>query len=208
MSLLMVDLSNNNFGGDPTKVKTVDFGRMKQEHGAEYAAIKLTEGSGFTDTCGPTVRHAAQAAGIYTLFYHFADGDSPTLEADHFCAHFIKTNLKDRRPYLDFENPKLPATWAREFNQRVLKNIGIIPGFYSYSALIDGLKVTEPIGDGLWIANYNRNDGHEYPVAKPPGWKTIVAHQFTSRATVVGCPFPVDLSNVVLPNALLIGAGL
>lgn len=208
MSLLMIDLSNNNFGGDPSKVKTVDFARMKAEHGAEYCGIKLTEGSTFVDSCGPTVRHQAQNAGINTLFYHFADGDSASLEADHFSAHFIKTNMKDRRPYLDFENAKLPESWAREFNQRVLHNIGIIPGFYSYSALIAAMKPSQPIGDGLWVANYNRNDGKPYPVVPPPGWKSIVAHQFTSHATVVGVPFPVDLSNVVLPNALLIPQGV
>lgn len=202
MTYLMIDLSNNNFGGDPRKVSSVKWSVLKEDHGAQEVAIKLTEGVTYNDPCAATIRHQAQRAGLRTCFYHFAHGDAPAAEADHFCAHLPYINALDDRCQLDFENPKLPETWAREFNQRVKHNIGVIPGLYSYSALLNALKAKTPIGDGLWIANYGRNDGKEHPVAVPPPWAMIVAHQFTSRATVVGVPFPVDLSHVLRPNVL------
>ena len=204
MTNLMVDLSNNNFGGDPKKVASVDFGVFKQKAGGVGCGIKLTQGSAFVDDCHTALRAAAQAHGLWTLFYHFADGDSPKVEAEHFLANLPHFNVHDRRFYLDFEKTNLPANWAREFNHVVVNATGVIPGFYSYSALIANLHLTVPIGDGLWLANYNRDNGKEYPASPPPGWAKIVAHQFTSNARVAGIPFPCDMSHVLLPNALLI----
>jgi hypothetical protein len=52
-----------------------------------------------------------------------------------------------------------------------------------------------PIGAGLWLASYARNDGTDHGAAVPPPWRSYVAHQFSSNCLVSGCGGRVDLSH-------------
>lgn len=189
---LLIDISNNN--GTP------DWGKVKA-FGVQGVFLKATEGLGFTDKTFAQRRADANKNALPVGAYHFAHPEtSPTAQAQKFASVVGKVNTTDLRPVLDLEvATKLPAsavvTWARAWNQEVKRLLGVLPLFYSYSAYIQGLHASTPIGAGLWLAAYGRNDGAEYPYDVPPPWKKAVAHQFTSAGKVPGCQGPVDLSH-------------
>lgn len=164
------------------------------------AYLKATEGVHWNDPDFDKNRIAANAAGVHVGAYHFADFGDPVAEAAHFC-NVVKTVGKhDLRPVLDMEKKPVPAgvnpvLWARKFNMTVAEKLGAIPMFYSYAPYIEAMKPNYPIGDGLWIAAYGRNDGKEYPVFTPIPWKRYTAHQFTSRGKIAGVKGFVDVSD-------------
>lgn len=189
--MLIVDLSSNN--------KAPDFKTLARH--VQGAWIKATEGVGYTNPVYSIWKGYADHYGIRTGAYHFAQPDiGPIQSAERFCEVVGKIGRRDLRPVLDFEtwdNKLTPAeheAWARTFNQTVRKHLGIIPIFYSYGPFIDRLQLKKPVGDGLWEAAYGRDDGKSYPFAIAHPWKRTVAHQFTSKASVLGANGPIDLS--------------
>ena len=56
--------------------------------------------------------------------------------------------------------------------------------FYSSSDFIRQMGLEEPLGYGLWLANYYRNDGTRYSYKTPYPWKRAVLHQYTSQGKV------------------------
>jgi lysozyme len=194
--MLVVDLSNNNAG-------PVDFVRVRA-HGVGGVYLKCTEGVTFADRFFADWRRQAQVAGLRTGAYHFArpDNNGPEAEAEWFVAHLPKLTAKDWRPCLDFETHPADADWARTFNQAVHAAIDVLPLFYTYWSFAAELHANTPIGAGLWLAAYGRNNGAEHPTVVPSPWKSSVGHQFTSNARVAGIPGRVDLSNFTRPEAL------
>jgi GH25 family lysozyme M1 (1,4-beta-N-acetylmuramidase) len=201
--MLIVDLSNNN--GTP------DFGRIKAA-GIEGVWLKASEGVSFVDQTFHTRALAARKAGLRVGAYHFARPDVNSLhagdEAEAFCRVVSTAGVgrRDLRPVLDYERLRprgANETWIRDWNHTVRKRLGVGPLFYSYPALVSSLQLKTPVGYGLWLASYGRDDGTEHPFTVPAPWRKTVAHQFTSRATVAGAPGLVDLSRVVQKRAVL-----
>lgn len=195
----IVDVSNNNGG-------TIDFHRVRQA-GVVGVLLKATEGDTFNDSTFAARRVAANKAGLRVGAYHFAHPENdPITEAAHFCRVVGKTNRTDFKPVLDFEfghpDPGM-VKWIEKFNAVVLKRLGSYPIFYSYPAYIVGLKLSKPVGNGLWLASYARNDSKDYGAVVPAPWKKWNLHQFTSNATVGGIEGHVDLSHAVTLNGLL-----
>jgi lysozyme len=195
---LLLDISNVNKG-------PIYFGAIAKHIKKVY--LKRSEGLTFNDPDAIAYEKAAIAAGMMVGWYHFArpDRNSAKAEADHF-ASVVKGHLDPKhhlRPCLDFEEASAPsAQWARDFNHEFHKQTGIIPLFYSYPALIASMHLEQTIGDGLWLASYSRNDGTEHQFFIPSPWKTVAAHQFSSRCSVIGCPDLVDLSHVFQDKVL------
>jgi lysozyme len=195
-AMLVVDLSNNNAG-------PIDFRRVR-ENGIRGVYLKCTEGRTYADRYFSEWRQEAQVAGLRTGAYHFArpDNNSPDAEAEWFLAHLPELTAKDWRPCLDFEVRPADADWARAFNQAVHAGIDLLPLLYTYPSFAAELHAEEPIGSGLWLASYSRNDGSEHPFAVPAPWRSTVGHQFTSNARVPGIPGRVDLSTFTQPEAV------
>jgi GH25 family lysozyme M1 (1,4-beta-N-acetylmuramidase) len=99
---------------------------------------------------------------------------------------------------LDLEDghagPEL-VEWARAFNHAVHAELGVFPLFYSYASYIAAMRPAKPIGTGLWLASYGRNDGRDHGAAVPKPWRHYLLHQFSSRCRVQGCAGLVDLSH-------------
>lgn len=202
---IVADLSNNN--------GTVDLHAMANAGVVSGFWHKVSEGSSFTDRYYTDRATRGRALGLHVGGYHFARPDvsasdeSAVREADHFCTCLGSHGSGDLRPALDLEvgTPHGPyVRWARVFNQRVLSRIGVLPLFYSYPAYIDGLAPSKPIGEGLWLASYGRDDGLEHPYRVPKPWKHVSAHQFTSRAHLAGVAGWCDLSVILQPAAVVI----
>jgi GH25 family lysozyme M1 (1,4-beta-N-acetylmuramidase) len=175
VSILIIDLSNVNGHVDWRAVKRA---------GIQAAYLKATEGVTFNDSLYSHHRETAEANGIPTGAYHFArpDRNQALAEAEHFAAIVGHIAEGELRPALDME--------------QAVDRLGVGPLFYSYPAFVTAnVHPSKPIGYGLWLAAYDRNDGTEHPYTVPAPWKKAVAHQFTSKARVAGVPGFVDLSH-------------
>lgn len=190
--MLLIDLSSNQ--------GSVDFARIKKA-GVTGAWLKASEGRTWNDPVWASRARQARAAGLRVGGYHFArpDLNSPESEAQHFARVLGTIRRRDLRPVLDFEQatslaPSELEAWARAFNHAFRFRTGLYPIFYSYPAYVAHMRPSKPIGAGLWLASYSRNDGKEHPFQIPAPWRKTVAHQFSSNCTVAGVPGRVDLS--------------
>lgn len=192
--MIAPDFSNNN--PDP------HWARLRLR--TNTVGLKASEGTGFVDTTFAYRRRLVQRYHFRVIAYHFArpdvHPDRPEAEAQHFAA--VVGHLAGVHTALDFErwSPHLTAAehvaWARRFNHEVRRIFGVWPLFYTYSSMLAQLHPAQPIGDGLWLANYDRDDGKRHPVAVPHPWTSIALHQYTSRGSLLGVPFRCDLSAV------------
>lgn len=177
----------------------IDWKKVRNS-GVSAAYLKATEGMNWNDPKFQENRKAANTHGIHVGAYHFASLYDGKLEAEHFLKTIGRVGLKDLKPVLDLEsNPKRlsPAqmrAFVAAFNKTVHDRTGVWPMFYSYASFAESIGFPKPVGNGLWIAAYGRNDGIEYPVTVPKPWKNYVAHQFTSRGSTPGIKGYVDLS--------------
>lgn len=174
--------------------------------GVKAAYLKASEGIHWNDPKFEANRKAANAAGIHIGAYHFADVYDGVLEAKHFLNAVGRVGPKDLKPVLDFEvnpknlQPEALQKFALAFNETVHNRTYVWPMFYSYASFISSIGFSRPIGNGLWIAAYGRNDGVEHPVFAPQPWKKYIAHQFTSAGKVPGIKGNVDIS--ISPHGL------
>ena len=196
MNELIVDLSNNN--------GFVDFPRLAAG-GIRGVYLKATEGRTYPDGTFRRRRELANAAGLHVGAYHFAapyNGNVPEAEARNFLAAVGKLEDNDLKPALDMEGNRrhpqpdpLYAGWSRAFNRIVKDALGAWPLFYSYPSYIDGMRIGGvPIGGGLWLASFGRNDGAEHGYTVPRPWRRTVLHQFTSNGRVAGVSGHCDVS--------------
>jgi len=199
--ILLVDLSNHQ--------KHVNVAALRRA-GIKGGWHKATEGASFHDALFGLRRAEFGHHGLRFGAYHFAQpGEHGAyLQADVFSDVVDRLERHDLRPVLDLEATnglaaKKLETWARLWCQRVKHNLGVWPLVYSYPAFLDGLGLRSPIGGGLWLASYDRNDGKEHPYRVPPPWRRAVAHQFSSRSMVAGVEGLVDLSSAPRLQPLL-----
>lgn len=204
--MLILDLSSNN--------PSPNFKLLKAA-GVDGVYLKATEGAKYDADWDVYSEWAprARAAGLRVGPYHFArpgGGDAPS-EAGNFCGLIrLRGGIgrRDLRPVLDMErndgnlSPEALEKWCRDFNKLVWALTGTLPLFYSYpyfiSSNLAGLK--EPIGAGLWLADY-RYPPYEAPVPAP--WRKYVLHQYTSQGLVNGVAGRVDISEAARVRPLL-----
>lgn len=205
MSAPIVDLSNNNQG-------LIDWHKLAGHHlgvrelevsvgGVGGIIHKLTEGVGFVDAKCAVRRALAKTHGIPFGLYHFAHlNENPVAQARHFLDCTLNGVHVGARGcphlYVDVEtgDPATAAVWTRAFNREVHDQTGVWPVFYSYRDYIDRMRLDRPLGGGLWLADYGRNNGRIHAVQPPHPWKTVRLHQFTSNGRMRGIPGLVDLS--------------
>lgn len=147
--LQFADISNNNGGA-------AFHAHAYKSAGHKLIGLKASEGMGFTDPDYAAWAHAAHAAGLAVLHYHFARPESgnPIEQARHFRQsvgdHFIKG--RDRL-CVDLETsvPKEGAAWLREFEAE-LAHLGVdihddLIG-YTFKSYFDEGQPT--IASGAW----------------------------------------------------------
>jgi GH25 family lysozyme M1 (1,4-beta-N-acetylmuramidase) len=167
--------------------------------GFEFAIIKCTESLMFKDAMFETNKGGARSAGVLPGYYHFARGNDPVKEAQHFLKNVGDIRLGELVA-LDYEIYTLsdPAAWCRIWLDTVEKKLGFKPLLYTYHALLikyDWRKVSS--GDfGLWGARYGMNTGYKVTSIEPNtgSWKFWAIWQFSSRGKVPGIIGNVDLN--------------
>lgn len=188
---LIIDVSSNN--------GPVNWKAASSQIAGVY--VKATEGRSYVSRSMHYQVKGAREAKLHVGYYHFArpDQNTPFSEAQHFVGNIGKVGLTDLKPALDYEHPcSLSSSeqqeWIRHFNEYVHEKLGVWPIFYSYSAFVANLHLKPPVGNGLWLANYGRNDGSRGPVPVPPPWRKVHLHQFTSNGHIPGYSGGMDIS--------------
>lgn len=180
----------------------------KQWDGVSRIALKVTEGTTFTDPAFATNRAAALAAGVDSiLYYHFSrpdTGNTAIAEADYM--HSVVGNIRANDVIvLDYEvNSTLAtATWAYSWLQRQEQNYGgKLPAIYAASAYIAAhLQYSGLARYPLWLANWTF-DPNARPAAPAP-WAMYQWLQYTDKATAIpGIATSVDCDVFVGGNAM------
>lgn len=184
----------------------VNWARIKQD-GIGLAFVKATEGTTFVDPRLERNRREAEAHGIRIGCYAYVKpGDgTPEAQANHLAEAIGTLRRRELRPVQDLEtgDPRRTEAFARAFTRQAVKQLGCTPLLYSYAAYLASMRLTRPIGGGLWLASYGRNDGKDWGADVPRPWKHWVAHQFTSRGHVAGIAGGVDVSHAPKLRPLL-----
>jgi lysozyme len=184
----------------------IDWKRIAAD-GITCVFVKATDGAIYVDHYFDYNRKAAEFHKIRVGAYHFAEPGSPDVQAAHF-ANVVKTlRRRELRPVLDLESAGLSGheaePWARAFNRAIVRRLGVTPLFYSYPDYIRRMQLKRPVGGGLWLASYGRNDGVDHGADVPAPWKRVVAHQFTSVGHYAGVKGKVDVSHAARLTPLL-----
>lgn len=184
----------------------VNWSRVRQD-GILLAFVKATQGAGFVDPRFEANRREAEALGIRLGAYAYVEpgASSPEAQAALLARVVGKLRRRELRPVQDLEigGERGAEEFARAFDREAVRRLGVAPLFYSYSAFIAALRLSKPIGGGLWLASYGRNDGRDYGADIPRPWKHWVAHQFTSKGHAPGIAGAVDLSHAPRLRPLL-----
>lgn len=185
-----LDVSNNN--GPNLDFRQV--ARDAKRTGITAVGLKATEGTTFVDPFFHDWRDECERVGLRTFAYHFARPDEHQLatpEAVHFAEVVGKVRAGEWRPMLDFETAPFSGSWAAAWNQVVERRLGVAPTFYSYTAAIESMRLSKPIGDGLVLAYPNESE-RVAPCPRP--WRRWAAHQYSWHGHVAGIPGEVDLN--------------
>ncbi len=172
--------------------------------GKAFAIIKATEGRTFNDPYYVSNHTGAQAAGLWTGAYHFANPDATAgdalLEADHFAA-IARLGKHDLIPALDLEvsgglSIASLQTWVTTWLDEVTAKVGIRPMIYTSPAfwkkyMGDTTAMADAGYKTLWIAHW----GVTSPTVPANNWggHGWTFWQYTSSGTVAGISGRVDL---------------
>lgn len=162
--------------------------------GLDFAFIKITEGTTYTNPKWVAERKTARDAGLVTGFYHFIRPGNVTKQADYFLSK-ITLRAGDILA-LDWEDPGVTCAqkdaWIRYVQKKTPGHRVILYCNYDYWTNRD---TTSFAGDGLWIARYNGKPGQ-------PGIKAAWRfHQYTST------PIDTNVGNFTDKAALRTWAG-
>lgn len=157
--------------------------------GLDFAFIKITEGTSYTNPKWHAQRETARDAGLVTGFYHFVRPGSMTAQADYFLSK-ITLRAGDILA-LDWEDPGVSCAdkdaWLKYVKKQAPGHKVILYCNVDYWTTRD---TTSYAGDGLWIAQYNGKPGKPGIKAE---WKF---HQYTST------PIDTNLGNFANAAAL------
>jgi len=170
----------------------VDWGSVAAS-GKTFAFVKSSEGETFTDSRVAENVHGARNARLHVGCYHFARpdlGNSPELEASHFC-DIIAGLPYDLVPVLDIEKGAGDlSSWALRFCNVVEARTGHVPMIYSYISFITAhLRDKRLSLFPLWVAEYQVN-----PPGAPSPWDRWTVWQQSSSGTVPGVSRRCDLN--------------
>ena len=180
----------------------IDWNAVKAA-GNQFAVIKATESTTYTNPQFAADKAGAQAAGLVVGAYHYA---RPTLpistaadQARHFLAAAGNTNtIGQLAPVLDLEttgglSPADLTAWTQTFLRTVEAQTGRIPIIYTYRSFwTDKIANTQAFAKyPLWFAIYNDNRD---PGPLPGGWQNWLIWQYDSGGAVSGINGRVDVN--------------
>lgn len=177
--------------------------RQVAASGKEFAIIKATEGTGWTDTNYYANAKGARNVGLTVGAYHYFRGGWPVeAQVEHFASH-IDLQAGDLIPWIDVEDLKQsmngPSINPEQFTRELMgflaecdARFGVKVGIYTGLWFWDNLPYTGRMDRPLWVAYWYSDQQPGDPIL-PNDWDTYAIHQYTSRGTVPGIRGHVDL---------------
>jgi lysozyme len=163
--------------------------------GIDFAVMKATEGTGFTDPTYATNWQGSAANGVIRGAYHFfRPAVDPTAQADFFVQTAGVPLSGDLPLTLDLETTDglsgaQVSQGALTFLQRVEAKTGRTPIVYTSASFMSSIG-NPPLGPYLlWVAHWQVN----CPNIPSPPWNDWQFWQYSDSGTVAGIPSAVDL---------------
>lgn len=191
-------MTNRKYGIDVSTYQPSDLKKYRTA-GANFAIIKLTEGTKYTNPKAPAQVTSSRANHMYTHAYHFANFGSSVEQAKKEAAYFIREATKvaiskKRILWLDWEsssNNRVTGTSSSNTAailafMNAIKKAGWRPGLYSGADIlkhsIDTKAIVKNFGACLWVASYPTSE----PVSNAdfkyfPTMDGVSLWQFTSN---------------------------
>jgi lysozyme len=183
-----IDVSHHN--------GVIDWSRVASD-GIDFAFMKATESTGFTDPKFASNWAKAKAAGISRGAYHFfKPSKDGTIQAQQFLSH-VQPVLQsgDLRPVVDVENYDGSSLTKflkelQEYLDVVEAAVGAKPIIYTFKSFWEhDLKGPTTFGSyPLWIVDLSHT-----PPRLPVGWTNFTFHQTSFHGTVKGIHGATDL---------------
>jgi len=196
---MILDAKNNMLGIDISHWnRTIDWAKVKKD-GVEFAFMKATESTNFTDSMFAINQQRSRDAGLIVGYYHFARGGNYKKEADHFL-ETIGEIKKGELIALDYEINNLvnPAEWCEKWLSYVESKVGFKPMLYTYHSLLKyyNWKKVSDGNFGLWAARYGLQEQKPNDKYRPAtgSWPFYAIWQYSSRGRVDGISGNVDLN--------------
>lgn len=181
MSLLGIDVSH--FQGTPNVAAL-------KNGGIAFVIEKATQGVSYVDPTFAATRRAVQTSGLINGSYHFAQGQDPTSEANHYC-DTVGTLAAGELAVLDYETSvPNPVQWCLTWLRVVESRLGIKPLIYLNASTVNGFDWSPVVANnnGLWLAKY---DQVQAPYAVK-WWNGEAIKQYYDKGTVSGVAGQVD----------------
>lgn len=174
-------------------------------------ALKVTEGTGFTDDTFVDRYRYAKARGLPLKLYHFDRSKFDGASQFDFFLDAIR-QAGGPRPGLDLlcddvedvNDPGLAAGSAQEFTRHA-ETLGYAGCVYTGCWYANPYRITAgilaPSWRRLWLSEYRTGPNYlDTTMPIPVGWSRdqVIARQFTSTASVPGVPSPADYNRVLV----------
>lgn len=166
---------------------------------ADFAVVKVTQNTGFVNTVWRAQAQGALDTGKKLGLYHYAGGNNPTAEANHFINH-ARSYVGRAVLVLDWESYQNSAwgngNWVREFIQRIHTLTGVWPMVYVQASAI--WQIPSDVRQVRIV-------GAQYASNAATGWQTRpwkygaygeAMRQYTSNGRLPGYNGPLDLKRV------------
>lgn len=202
-----VHLSRGAIGVDVSSYQGTDLSTYAR-NGAQYAIVKLTEGTNYHNPNAAGQIASAKANNMVVMAYHFAHFYGSVSEAQAEANFFLRdaTSLpKGSILVLDdegsFSSSQSANTQAAIAFMQVIKNAGYVPYFYTSSSMgrnqVNIYTIESSFPNSYWVAAYpNGTSATTSPdFTYFPSNPGVVMWQFTSNWRGLG----VDASVVTLP---------
>lgn len=187
--------------------------------GHNFAIVKATEGSGYTNPYFAGDWNGAAAAGLYRGAYHYARPALPLSTAVDQARYFVSragsmTGGVDLPGVLDLEETgglgqRDLADWTRVWLGEVERLTGKLPILYTgYYFWRDNVGNPADIGARyrLWLPSYpNDPNSTTFRPLVPAGWATWTFWQYTSTGSVPGISGNVDVNRFCCDGGTLAG---
>ena len=165
----------------------------------DFVICKATEGVGYTDNCCDKFYQQAKSLGKKLGVYHYARpdlGNTAIAEADYFLKETTGYH-KEAILVLDWEAGDLGnVSWAKQWLDRVYEKTGVKPMIYMSASPANSYDWSSVANAdyGIWVADYDSNNG--VPNTKPNAkdWSFIAMWQYTSKGRLNGYNGNLDLN--------------
>lgn len=200
-------LDKGALGVDVSSYQGTDLSNYAR-NGAQYAIVKITEGTGYVNPNAAGQISSARANNMMVMAYHFAHFNGNVGEAQAEANYFLsnagslpKGSILVLDDEASFSGSQAANTQAAIAFMQVIQNAGYVPYFYTSSSMgrnqVNINSIESAFPNSYWVAAYPNGNGASYSPDYDyfPSNPGVAMWQFTDNWKGMG----VDASVTMLP---------